>query len=319
MNKRIQRTVLSLSISLMCAHPLFALAGDQKIEPVMPKIIESPPPVILPPPASPRGEVVQQSTQQVVPMTPDEIRRFRTYIQQEQSATYGKPPATRSRTFPVSLIAGASIPEVHIAPGYVASIVLIDKYGNPWPVEGRPAIGDPNLYSVIVPESTDHNVITVSALLQAGNSNLSVTLKGQSVPINIRLVTDTKEADLRADMQIQARGPNTDPVMANASGVVAGVPDKTMTAFVDGTPPKGAVELETSDPNIRVWSYSGLLYARTTCTILTPAPVGASFGSGGLRVYRFPQSPLILFTNGDDGAVQTLNVQLDAMGGQSNG
>lgn len=320
MNMCINKNVLAISIiGLFVTHSTFAFAGDQKIEPIMPKIIESPPPVILPPPATPRGEVVGDSTQKVVPMTPDEITRFKAYIQRDQAATYGKPPVTHSRTYPVSLIAGASIPEVHVAPGYVASIVLIDKYGNPWPVEGRPAIGNPNLYSVIVPESADSNVITVSALLQAGNSNLSVTLKGQSVPINIRLITDTKEADLRADMQIQARGPNTDPVMANASGVVSGVPDAIMMDFVDGTPPKGAVELTTSDPNIRVWSYGGLLYARTTCTIMTPAPIGASAGAGGLRVYRFPQSPLILFTDGMGGAVQTLNVQLGSMGGKIDG
>lgn len=277
--------------------------------PVQPPVIENPPPIILPPPATPRGEAFNESAETVSPLSPAEIRQFKAMLEAKQDAMYGgSNPDTLSKMFQVSLDTGASIPTVKIAPGYVSSIVFVDSYGNPWPIEGVPAVGNPNLYSVVVPETSKRNVITISSKTAAGSTNLSVVLEGEGLPVNIRLTTDRQQTHVRADMQVEGVGPNTNPI-DNSGRDQASTPDDTMMAFVDGVPPEGAVPVQTSDIGVRAWKYGDLLYLRTKRTVLSPSWLGVSHGTAGLRVYRMQPTPMVLYS--ESGQTKTLRVSLD--------
>lgn len=274
------------------------------------EVLRSSTPVILPPRAQPRDEAFDQASDSLMPLSPEEIRRYKRMLEQKQDAMYGgAPPKTNSRLYQVSLETGADIPTVYIAPGYVASIVLIDAYGNPWPVSGAPAVGNPNLYSVDAVESEDRNVLNVSALTGAGSSNLAVSLKGQSVPMNIRLVTQRNKAVIRADMRLQDRGPKTDPVQASHNSIPAATPDDRMMAFVDGVPPSSARAVRTSDSGFRAWIDNDMLYLRTRHALLSPRWQSVSHGTAGLRVYRMSPTPMALYA--DKGETRTLRIDLN--------
>ena len=285
---------------------------DQPNQPIGQRVIESPPTIMLPPPAKPRSETFGRAAEQATRLSPQEIERFRRIMEAKQDAMYGGPaPETYARLYTVSLDTGAEIPTVEIAPGYVSSIVFVDAYGNPWPIEGNPAIGNPSLYAVTVHNSENRNVLTVSAKKAAGASNLSVSLLGQGLPVNIQLRTNRERTCLRGDMQIEGMGPKTDPIMATGgAGAPPATPDDVMMQFVDGVPPEKATPVPTSSRDWRAWVFNEMLYLRTKKSLISPGEEAVSYGTAGLRVYRMRQTPLVLYS--DQGATKSLRIDLTA-------
>jgi len=274
-----------------------------------PTVVESPNLLFLPPPAEPRDRRTDRARDEVAPMTPEEVRAFREHVQQRRMALHdGPPPDMRNRTHNVSMEPGSAIPEILIAPGFVSSIALVDRHGNPWPIVGQPAVGNPRLYQVTVEESDARNLLTVSGLSVSGASNVSISLAQQTVPLTIMLRTQTDYADLRSDVRIDGSGPMAIPFVATGSAVSDGGMDAHMMQFLDGVPPADALELQTSGGQFRVWAHSGALYLRTRNSIRSPRAEAVVHGTGGVRVYRMALTPVVLFS--DQGAEGTLRITL---------
>ena len=274
-----------------------------------PTVVESPNLLFLPPPAEPRDRRTDRARDEVAPMTPDEVRAFRQHIQGRRAALHdGPPPEMRNRTHNVSMEPGSSIPEVLIAPGFVSSLALVDRHGNPWPIVGHPAVGNPSLYQVTVEESDARNLLTISALSMSGASNVIISLAAQTVPLTIMLRTQTGYADLRSDVRINGSGPMATPFIATGSAVSDGGMDAHMMQFLDGVPPSAAMELQTSGGQFRVWAHDGSLYLRTRNAVRSPRPEAVVHGTGGVRVYRMAITPVVLFS--DQGAEGTLRITL---------
>lgn len=311
-------SALMIAATMSLAAPLSmaqSASGDDASDRVTisePAIIDARPQVILPPPQRPRDEVYDRASERVSPLSAEEIDRFRDELERKQDTINGvdDPPTTRSCMSAVSLASGAQTPVVDVAPGYVASVVFLDSYGNPWPISGNPAVGNPDLYSVSVVgggESSPRNVLQVSARAASGATNLSVVLAGEGLPVQVKLNTNRDSACLRADMQVDSRGPGTSASDLAVASTLPAAPTPAMTRFVSGTPPQGASELDTDSDALRVWQMDSQIYVRTRESLVSPAWQAVAHGSAGVRVYRLAATPMILYTDGGN----TLTARID--------
>lgn len=288
-------------------------ASSERVMISEPQVLDSRPQILLPAPERPREEVYDRAREQVSPLTEEEIVRFREEMQRKQDTINetDNRPATRSCLEPASLAAGASAPVVEVVPGYVTSMVFVDSHGNPWPIQGDPVIGNPDLYAVSVVDGGENQpakVMNISARASSGATNLSVVLEGQGLPVQVELRTNRSEGCLRAEIQIDERGPQTGASDLASGPATPAAPTPAMTRFVAGTPPRNAVELEVDQDALRVWQIGSEIFVRTRQTLISPSWQAVAHGSGGVRVYRLSSTPMILYTEG--GQTQRARIEL---------
>jgi hypothetical protein len=315
---------LAASITLFCTHanaegPAQPQSNTQQqgnvVEEVQPnphyepKVLTQQPIIVLPPVADDRESMYRQATREESLLTPDEVRQFREYLLQKEQAVHQiKPPVMRSQSHSISLAPGSKIPKISIAPRYVASLVVVDSQGNPWPIVGHNN-GAPSVFQTTVPQADPFNVLSIAALMNVGTSNLAIQLEGQSVPLIIQLEVNRDLMDVRADLVVGEVGPRSSQVYNFGGGMPSATPDSTMMAFIDGVPPRSAVSLSVSDARFRVWEFNDQLYIRTGLHVSSPRPNAISNGTGGVRVYRMNKTPMVLFSA--DGKVGTLRITLN--------
>lgn len=257
--------------------------------------------IYIPPPVAPRKNRVDWVEQEVMNMTPEEIRAFKEEYRKRQAAAYDHPPELRTQTIPISLEPGAAFPTIHVSPGHVTSLVFLDAGGDPWPIKGV-SWGDKDTFRIEPPPESDkaapQNIMAVSVAREIGATSASVLLEGKAVPVVIRLKVDRKISDARVDLRLSEYGPKSDPVnRAAASSIPAQAGDTVMTAFLDGAPPKGSRELIIEGGPMRAWIYGDQMYVRTIAHLMSPAWDAVEHGAGGVRVYRLAQSPVLLYAH----------------------
>lgn len=268
--------------------------------------------IILPPPDTSSKMEIERERYLQAPVTPKEIEQWRKMMLEIDKAR-SRPliePKVRTRTQQISFDAGHELPVIHIAPGNVSSLALVDIMGQPWPIADSPVVGDQESYLVHVSQHVP-NVINVAASKTAGASTLSILLKDQSVPIVMRLVTDLKTHDARVDLIAPIPGPNSSraALTGGASSIPPTTADKIMLSFVEGVPPENAKEVRVSGTNgLRAWLYNGELYVRTIYELTSPSWNGEAHGAGGVHVYRLVKTPFILVSN--RGVIETVHLSL---------
>lgn len=311
--------LLAASITLCCAHALAestSVTSDRTTQPheeanphYTPKVLTQQPIIVLPPIADDREAVYRQATREESLLSPEEIRQFRQYIlEKERAVHHVDPPKMRSQSHSISLAPGSQIPKISIAPRYVASLVIVDSQGNPWPIVGHNN-GAPGVFQTSVPEADPFNVLSIAALMNVGTSNLAIQLEGQSVPLIVQLEVNPSVMDVRADLVVSQIGPRSSGMLNYSDGMPSATPDTTMMAFIDGVPPSSALSLPVSDARFRVWEYNDQLYIRTGLHVSSPRYSAISHGTGGVRVYRMNKTPMLLFSA--DGKVGTLRITLN--------
>ena len=249
----------------------------------------APPEVVLPKPR----EVVEQSLDDIEDsqLTDDQYERIkRLYLRRErQKATpYVVPAKPITRTLMVNLDPGVSPPILRVTRGQLTSIVFSDMAGQPWLIkdvgmnrqmfsDGREGGGGQQA------EAT--NVLTIEPLSAAAYGNVSVKLKGLSTPVIFVLAAAQQEVDLRVDSKVPGRNPDAaDTVTYTALPNI----DQSLTAFLDGVPPKEARRLRaTGFPNTEAWAHQDNLYVRTDADVQYPAYFSSARSTSGKAVYRF--------------------------------
>lgn len=254
--------------------------------------------------------VFDSSMKNMMPLTPEQIKKFQSKVQETQEAIkIDKPPQVTEKTKSIPLQPGKRNLEINISPGYVSSVVFYDLTGEPWPITSV-TIGNPNAYSVVKPDLDPGNMITISALKKYSNSNLIVTLKKLSMPISLQLSTNIDQADstdslisFRADQ----RGPMAkDPVVGPKLEKTI---DDVMLSFLDFVPPSGADKKNTTPKlsGVDVWEYDGVYYIRSRYSLLWPAYRQAAKGVGGIGVYVCSRVPSFVVSY--DGKNQRISVK----------
>jgi intracellular multiplication protein IcmK len=245
-------------------------------------------------------------------LTPDEIRQLRREMEARQRAATDAPSELRSVTIPVSLAPGGVMPTVRVTPGYVTSIVVLDRFGNPWPIKGV-SWGNKEEYQVEPPPAQQEgsgvpqNIIAVTPLRTIGATSMSILLADKSLPVVIRLVVSKGETDARADLRIDGLAPGAAPEV-RASTIPEQFGDADMVAFLDGVPPKGSTRLNVNSDVVEAWDFNGRMIVRTKGSLVSPRWTGIEHGADDLKVYQTSLVPVVLVLR--DGATNMVTVQL---------
>jgi intracellular multiplication protein IcmK len=296
-----RRFARSVGLALLVGSLAAVLPGDAVAnDPQPPAASGSPSPLpgaagSLPPPPSPRQMMIRETEEQIMSLTPDEIREFRNYMYERQKAA-AQPPRplkSRSASVNVSLDPGAPIPKIEVAAGRVSTLVFYDVTGQPWPIDAIEN-GDPGVFDV-KQMVKDGPTLTVTPKKVVGYSNVAVLLKGQATPVMIDIYTGEGLIDSRRDVRIMARGPAAVAPVINAEPVPPGG-DAVINAVLDGVPPANAVALRFTEGGgqAQAWMINGQIYVRTTLEIMSPNYAHYITGSGRMKVFVIPEAPVVL-------------------------
>lgn len=226
------------------------------------------------------------------------------------SNTFPEFASRRLTINPVDRATGGVTP-VYPSVGVITDVSFIDASGNPWPVEtvvyqsSLVSVGG----SVCAPEGQNGsataegsgNVLYMS-LCRDRSSNMSVKLQGAPAALGLLLVSpgtdqSATKPDATLTVTIPGRSPSAVANATAASSALAGnnvdrtgfQPDRFLTDFVNGTPPRGARFVQMlGAPNIEGYIYNGQLYVRGRYRPVNPtADASASSSSGGVNVWRY--------------------------------
>lgn len=249
------------------------------------------------PPGNPTGDTdISQAafntmTNNVLPMTPDQIHRLKqlfTATQYAQAAPAGIPPRPVATSQVVNLAPGATPPVIRLAQGFVSSLVFIDSTGAPWPIESY-SIGDPQRFNIQW-NKTD-NTLMIQAMSLYNYGNLAVRLKGLVTPVMLTLIPGQKDIDYRVDLRVQGLGPNAMPVLGQS---LPGTANPLLLGVLDGIPPPGGKELTVCGADLQAWLLGDKIYLRTHFTILSPAWHATLSSADGTKAYEMQKTPMLL-------------------------
>lgn len=233
------------------------------------------------------------------PMTSSEINYTLQQARDAQAAAMSRPKVEIVNPILHATIGpGAKIPTVTVAPGYVVSLSVVDRGGNPWPITSK-SVGGGQQFDVQAPFQTARkgaapptqkgvdlsqvqdslmnripdNMLTVTTPSYGTDTNMMLTLKGLTVPVMVHLKGTQPTpgpADGMVTLQIDnAQSPDAQkPLVESIDQGLA----PQLTPFLAQTPPQGAIPLQVSaGAPLQAWEWNGLVILRTTQPLRSPA------------------------------------------------
>lgn len=249
-------------------------------------------------------EALEQALQAVRPMTPEQIRKFRTIMEEQRKAQSLpiSPSMPINRSIDVALKPGESSPILRVQAGKATSLTFSDITGRPWPVLAVTVGNNLAAKAESAGKPGDTNIVVISPLQQQFESNMIVTLVNNPVPVAFTLRTGDSQVDYRTDVRIRQRGPNA-AVDAVGGASLAPTSDAALISFLDGTPPRGAEKMRTSSGDVEAWWMEGLLYVRTPNQLLSPIYKAKSSHVSGVNVYQVVDAPVLIVSRDGQMAV----------------
>jgi intracellular multiplication protein IcmK len=236
----------------------------------------------------------QHVVQSTMPMSPDQIRKFRGLIQETQKAAAefpgAAPPKPVSSTLVVNMAPGSTPPAVRMYQGFITSLVFVDSSGALWPVESYD-LGNSKAFNIQWDRKS--NVLMVQPQQAYTLANLAVKLKGLSTPVMLTLVPGQAYVDYRVDLRVNGLGPNATHTMHSGLPALA---DSDLIGVLDNIPPSGANRLKVEGGLAEAWELGGMLYIRTRFTLLSPAWINVMSSPDGMRAYKLQATPSILIS-----------------------
>jgi intracellular multiplication protein IcmK len=256
-----------------------------------------------------------QMSQNLFPMSPNQIKDLRRiYNQTQQAAAFTEdvPAKPTSSSLVVDLTPGSTPPVVRLASGYVTSIVFLDATGAPWPIKAY-NIGDPKVFNIqwnqdAKPDLENGEAFGNTLLVQANSlykqGNLAVILKGLNTPIMITLMPGQDEVDYRVDMQVPRDGPQAYPQINPFPSAT----NADLLNVLNRVSPKGAKSLQVEGGWADAWLSGNRLYVRTQLDIVSPAWIG-KMSSADQMVHAYELTPVPILLGLFHGKMVTVNVK----------
>lgn len=235
----------------------------------------------------------QQEAHNAMPMTPEQIVRFKKMLDSTKKAAASPPkelPKPTLSTHVVNLAPGATPPVVRLQQGFVTSVVFVDNTGAPWPIQSFD-VGNPQVFNVEWQEGS--NTLMIQALKMYALGNIAVNLNGLSTPVMLTLTEGQKAVDYRVDLRVSQRGPQ-----AQTSSSLAAVPHQSVNTallgVLDQVPPKGAEDVPVSGGQADAWLFNDKLYLRTRLILLSPSWSGFMSSPDGMNAYELKKTSTVL-------------------------
>lgn len=266
------------------------------------------------PPLAPPSDY-QRASALVSPLPDGQIRKLREKFDSSRKAKAYRPVRTspRIRSASVDLAPGSALPILRTLPGETSTVVFLDATGTPWPLVAVPRVSRTDVAAAEWLEGSPS--VVVSLLSPYEEANLTVFLSGLATPVVVKLTAgepdskaQTREVDYRLDLRVPGRSPYAKAPISGTAKIA--LYDDTMQAFLDGIPPRDALQLKPRGEvpaRTSVWQYAGALFVRTSLDIQT-AFDNTLAASDGTRVYRLPPTPFV--TLSDAGRSVTFQVDI---------
>lgn len=238
-----------------------------------------------------------QSVGATMPLTPEQIRALRKYVDEIRKATAEPPkdPATPEvSSAMISLEPGIKPHVLKLEEGITTTIVFQDATGAPWPVKSA-ITGNSGQWKLENEEGS--NIVVISPLATYAHSNLVVQLQGAPAPVILTLKSGAHDkVHYRFDALVQGRGPNATTLSLDLGRGPVMTPE--MISLQDGVPPDGAVRLRVSGADdVQAWKLNGRLYVRTRMQLQTPEPSRTGASPDGMRIYELDETPVVFLLN----------------------
>ncbi|EAY4351135.1 conjugal transfer protein TraN [Salmonella enterica] len=248
------------------------------------------------------SSLVQEAARLDSELSADEIRELRSLMADNERAISA--PVTsivpRISSLTVNLSPGASLPLVRTAMNNLSVVTFTDINGSPWPQSDPPYNAAPKLFDV----QYNGNMVTVTPLRPWASGNISIYLKGLSVPVILNVTsgeTDTQvasqETDSRLDLRIPRQGP-TSPVVNVPADKIA-LHDATLQAFLDGVPPRDPsvrrLKFTGNVPDTTIWQHGDDLLVRSRAMLRDEFEQTLS-SADGTHLWKLPVTPLLTFS-----------------------
>lgn len=253
-------------------------------------------------PIDPTDPEFDRALSDLLPLEPGQIQELLERLDQTQRAAAshpgGLPPSPDTRVVTLSLDPGSVPPIVYLHTGYVTTLTILDASGQPWPIHDIAYGGN---FQIPDPEVGTH-IIRITPMTRHGSGNMSIRLEDLVTPITLRLQSGVDRVDFRVDARVPEFGPQANPPLIDGSSqLVAG--DGTLTTFLEGVPPEGAVSLRLlgADERSSAWRVGDTMYLRTPLNLLSPGWDSSVRSTDGMQVYALSNTPVVLLS--DNGVV----------------
>ncbi len=244
-----------------------------------------------------RDEAFDASLTGLLPLTPDEIRRFLQAYDKTQEAVQRPPyeyPEPVLGVETLSLEPGQPPQEVNTAVGFVTTLNFVDSTGEPWPIKD---IGWAGEFEILQPEE-EGNVVRITPLSEFAHGNMSVRLVDLKAPVVVTMKTVRDKVHYRLDLRVPSIGPKGAlPVMDTKISLSAG--GKDLVTVLEGITPQGAEKMIVSGTDSQSTAYlvNGKTYFRTPLTLLSPAWTSSVKSADGMTVYELEEAPVLLLSD----------------------
>jgi len=245
-----------------------------------------------------RGKAFDNNLKTTLPLEPAEIKEVIDRFEQTTKAAeqpFGHiTPKAEVRVSTVNLEPSATPETIHLAPGHVSSVTVLDATGQPWPIADVSWGGD---FEVQTPATGGH-IIRISPLGGYKVGNMSLSLVDLPTPVTFRLETQPDRVDYRFDARMPIPGPNAmAPVIEVPLQTQAG--DGSLISILDGVSPDGTTSLTVSGVDGRTSAYKNgdRVFVRTPLTLLSPAWSEQVASADGMTVYVIPDAPVLLLSD----------------------
>ncbi|MFN3234536.1 MAG: DotH/IcmK family type IV secretion protein [Gammaproteobacteria bacterium] len=239
-----------------------------------------------------QNDAFNQMTSQAMPLTPEQIIKFRKMMQQTQvaAATYpDSPPKPVSSTLVVNLAPGSTPPAIRLYEGFISSLVFVDSSGAPWPIVAYD-LGNSRAFNIQWDKKS--NILMIQPQRGYIYANLAVQLKGLSTPVMLTLVPGQSTVDYRVDLRVNGLGPNAQDSGQSAS--LTENADPMLLSVLDGVPPSGSRTLSLEKNSGQVWLTGDTMYVRTRFTLLSPGWLDVMTSPDGMHAYKLQKTPSVL-------------------------
>ena len=245
-------------------------------------------------------EGFNQSIEQIFPMTPEMIERYREIYDEQQRAILARPePKALSTTGLVSLEPGEASPVIYVSPSVASVVGFYDATGAAWPI-AQYVIGDGDGFQV-VRLGEESNNLTISPQKRIGFTNIVVLLKEENKPVTLRVRISEEQVSHRHDIQVMRVGPNAEMnnAVGSASQTVEEAGNSLLLAALSGVSiPDGMRPVRVDGVDARAWIHEGSVFLRSRHALLSPSWTESMAGPDGVRIYRINAASVALFSVG---------------------
>ena len=251
-------------------------------------------------PSPPRSQRIEELVRTRIPLNTQEILYLKQLVDDNERATYATPDV-KQRTVNISYQEG-KIPTITVAKNNIATLSFVDKFGNPFPISTMSPKGAGELFTteLVNHDGTHLNVAEIRASKLNGSSNVSIMLKGRTLPAVFKINLSHALNDARTVVQLDSSAPGYEHVSLpkSSQGVQLCEEDVYMEAILDGVIPTVLERLETRVAKMQAYQSQSHNYIRSANQIVDPECTCRIYGVDNLNVCKQPVNiPSILYVD----------------------